>query len=142
MKAIRHTGIVVNDLDKALCFYRDILGLKIKREMIEFGEYIDNLSGLKGLRVKTIKMAADDGNLIELLCYESNRRKPLTRDICDRGYSHISFTVEDLDREYMRLKEKGVKFNCAPQVSPDGYAKVTFCEDPDGNLIELVETLK
>lgn len=142
MKAIRHTGIVVSDLEKALYFYRDILGLKIQREMFETGRYIDKLSNLNSVTVKTIKMAADDGNLIELLYYESHPRKPTKRDICDLGCSHIAFTVENLDYEYKRLKRIGIKFNCAPQVSPDGKAKVTFCCDPEGNLIELVEEIK
>lgn len=141
IKNIRHTGIVVSSLNKALYFYRDILGFKIKREMIESGKYIDNLSVLKGVRVKTIKMSADDGNLIELLYYESHPRKPINRDICDIGYSHISFTVESLDYEYKRLKEKGIRFNAPPQYSPDGKAKVAFCCDPEGNIIELVEEL-
>ncbi len=141
MKAIRHVGIVISNLDKALYFYRDILGLRIKREMIESGKYIDNLSALKGVRVKTIKMSADDGNLIELLYYESHPRESIDRDICDVGYSHISFTVGSLDYEYKRLRGKGIRFNCAPQISPDGRVKVVFCRDPEGNLIELVEEL-
>ncbi len=141
IKNIRHAGIVVSNLDKALHFYRDILGLKIRREMIESDKYIDNLSDLKGVKVKTIKMSADDGSLIELLYYESHPREPIDRDICDIGYSHIAFTVENLDYEYKRLKEKGIKFNCTPQISPDGKAKVVFCRDPESNLIELVEGL-
>ena len=141
MKAIRHIGIVVNDLEKALHFYRDTLGLKIKREMSEAGKYIDNLSGLKEVRVKTIKLSADDGNLVELLYYESRSGKLIERKIYDIGYSHIAFTVENLDYEYKRLKEKGVKFNCISQVSPDRKAKVAFCHDPEGNLIELVEEI-
>ncbi len=141
MKAIRHVGIVISNLDKALYFYRDILGLEIEREMIESGKYIDNLSALKGVRVKTIKMSADNGNLIELLYYGSHPRKSINRDICDIGYSHIAFTVESLHYEYKRLKEKGIEFNCIPQISPDGKAKVVFFRDPEGNLIELVEEL-
>ena len=141
MKAIRHIGIVVNNLNKAISFYKDILGLKIQREMNETGEYIDNISALINVNVKTIKMSADDGNLIELLYYESHPRKAINRDICDMGYSHIAFTVDNLDYEYKRLKEKGLKFNWGPQISPDGKAKVAFCRDPEGNLIELVEEL-
>lgn len=141
MKAIRHMGIVVADLDKAVRFYRDILGFKITREMNETGEYIDNLLALKGVKVKTVKMAADNGNLIELLYFASHQRNGARKDICDWGYSHIAFTVEDLDYEYKRLKGKRIKFNCAPQISPDGKAKVAFCRDPEGNRIELVEEL-
>jgi len=141
MKAIRHTGIVVRNLDKALNFYKSVLGLKVQKKMNESGKYIDNLIGLKGVKVKTIKMSADDGNLIELLYFESHPRKNIKRDICDIGYSHISFTVEDVDREYERLKTSGIKFSSVPQVSPDGKAKVVFCQDPEGNFIELVEQL-
>ena len=141
MKAIRHMGIVVHNLEKAIHFYRDILGLKIKREMVEAGEYINNLFALKGVRVKTVKMSTNNGNLIELLYCEPHSRSLINKGVCDIGYSHIAFTVENLDREYNRLKEKGVKFNCIPQVSPDGKAKVTFCHDCEGNLIELVEEL-
>ncbi len=143
MKAIRHIGIVVSDLDKALCFYRDLLGLKIVKDMNESGAYIDNISDLTGVQVRTVKMAADDGNLVELLFYASH---PLGQGkinpINKIGCSHVAFTVDNLDEEYLKLKQAGILFNTPPQYSPDGYAKVTFCKDPDGSFIELVEVLK
>jgi hypothetical protein len=46
-----------------------------------------------------------------------------------------------LNAEYNRLKDEGVSFNSPPQLSPDGYAKVTFCRAPEGTFIELVEVL-
>jgi catechol 2,3-dioxygenase-like lactoylglutathione lyase family enzyme len=141
MKGIRHIGIVVSDLEKALHFYGDILGFKVKRDMIESGEYIDNLSALKEVQVRTVKMAADDDNLIEFLYYQSNPRSLKEKDICDIGYSHIAFIVENLDEEYRRLKAKNIKFNSPPQISPDGKVKVAFCRDAEGNLIELVEEI-
>ncbi|MBI4284061.1 MAG: VOC family protein [Chloroflexi bacterium] len=142
MKAIRHTGIVVSDLEPALRFYVDLLGLKVTKGMDETGDYIDTISGLKNVRVTTVKMAAGDGNLIELLYYHSHRPKSVrTREACEIGISHIAFTVGNVDAEYARLSKAGVPFNSPPQKSPDGYAKVTFCRDPDGTLIELVELL-
>ena len=39
------------------------------------------------------------------------------------------------------LLKNNVKFTAPPQLTPDGYAKVTFCEDPDGTPIELVEVI-
>ena len=142
MKAIRHFGIVISNLDKSLHFYRDLLGLKIKREALEEGDFIDNISNLKDTKVKTIKMAADDGYLIELLYYKSHPRKPdRNKKICNIGASHPAFTVENLDYEYKRLKEEGIEFTTPPQISSDGKAKVTFCYDPDNVLIELVEEI-
>ena len=143
MKAIRHFGIVVTDMERSLKFYRDLLGLKIKVDALEEGPFIDTISGLKNIKVRTVKMNADEGNtLIELLCYESHKRdRKENNEIPNIGASHPAFTVNDVDYEYKKLKEKGVKFNCSPQISPDGKAKVAFCEDPDGVPIELVEEL-
>ncbi len=139
---IRHTGIVISNLEKSLHFYRDLLGLKIKRDMLEGGEFIDSISNLKNVKVRTIKMSADDGNLVELLWYKSHPRKSGgAKEICTTGVSHIAFTVENIDYEYKRLKDRGVKFHCLPQISPDNKAKVTFCRDPEGNLVELVEEI-
>lgn len=143
MKAIRHTGVVVNNLEEVLHFYRDLLGLKVVKKMDESGGYIDKISGLKNVKVTTVKMAAGDGNLIELLYYHSHPRGVASKkDICEIGISHVAFTVENVDTEYKRLLKAGIQFNSSPQVSPDGYAKVIFCRDPEGNLIELVEVLK
>jgi catechol 2,3-dioxygenase-like lactoylglutathione lyase family enzyme len=140
---IRHTGIVVVDLEASLHFYRDLLGLKIVKDMKESGDYIDNISALQNVQVRTIKMSADDGNLIELLFYSSHPyNQGIIRPINQTGCSHVAFTVDNLDDEYRRLTRAGVPFNAPPQFSPDGYAKVTFCKDPDGSYIELVEVLK
>lgn len=136
-------GIVVSDIDASLAFYVDLLGLKIRTDMLEQGSYIDNMLALKDVQVRTVKMEADDGNLIELLWYKSHpRTRTYTNEICEIGASHAAFTVENLDEEYKRLSGSGVRFNCLPQYSPDGKAKVTFCQDPDGTFIELVEMLK
>lgn len=142
MKEIRHTGIVVSNMERSLGFYRDILGLKVVKDFIEKGKYIDSISGLLETRLRMIKLITDNGSMIELLQYISHPRQPPVKSrIYDLGCSHIAFTVDNIDNEYKRLLEKDVKFNCPPCVSPDGYAKVTFCHDPDGTNIELVEIL-
>jgi len=145
MKAIRHFGIVVTDAEKSLHFYVDLLGLKMQRDMQEEGPFIDSISGLKNVKVRTMKMSAADGNLIELIYYTSDghvRKNQGKKDICEIGASHAAFTVENVDDEYEKLKKAGVEFNCPPQISVDGMAKVAFCRDPDGVLIELVQMLK
>lgn len=141
IKNIRHTGIVVSDLEKSLNFYKDLLGFKITKQMDEAGKYIDAVLAMSHVKVTTIKMTAPDGQIIELLYYHSHPRKQKPREICDIGIAHIAFTVNDLDQVYDRIKAEGVPFNSPPQLSPDGYAKVTFCLAPEGTLIELVEVL-
>ncbi len=141
IKDIRHTGIVVINLEASLYFYCDLLGFRIVKQMEEAGNYIDNISSLHNIKVITVKMTAPDGQMIELLKYHSHPREQKLREICDIGITHLAFTVEDLNSECDRLKGEGVPFNAPPQLSPDGYAKVTFCRAPEGTLIELVEVL-
>lgn len=141
--SIRHTGIVVNDLESMIHFYGDLLGMKITRQMEEAGLYIDNMMCLRGVKVTTIKLAAPDGQLIELLAFHSHgSNNHATRQITDRGLTHVAFTVDDLDKVYAELLREGIRFNAPPQLSPDGYAKVTFCRDPEENYLELVEVVK
>ncbi len=140
--ALRHAGIVVTDMERSLKFYRNLLGLKIVWDKFESGDYIDNMSALKNVLVRTVKMTANGGSLIELLCYDSHPRKRLGgNEICNIGSSHVAFTVENLDQLCQKLRESGFKFNCEPQFPPGGKVRVMFCEDPDGTLIELVEEL-
>ena len=141
IKDIRHTGIVIDDLEASFYFYRELLGFQIVKQMEEAGDYIDNISSLRDVKVTTVKMTSPTGQMIELLKYHSHPAEQKMREICEIGISHIAFTVDDLEFEYERLKDKGIQFNSPPQLSPDGYAKVTFCRAPEGTLIELVEVL-
>jgi len=142
MKDIRHSGIVVTDMERALTFYRDLLGLKVAQDFREEGDYINSILGLSGVRVRMVKLTADDGSMIELLHYPSHPREARQNpQLCDIGCSHVAFTIDDIDKEYERLLKNGVRFTRPPCISPDGYAKVTFCYDPDGTSIELVEVL-
>lgn len=143
MKAVRHFGIVVSNMEKSLSFYCDLLGLKPTRVMNESGPYLDNMLGLKKTEVTTAKLSANNGTtLVELLYFKSHRQKePAKREIYSIGPTHVAFTVDDLDTLYRKLSQNGIRFNAPPQRSPDGYAKVTFCHDPDGTPVELVEVL-
>ena len=142
IKETRHVGISVTNLERSLIFYRDILGFKIQRTMNEKGDFINKILSNSDVNVKTVKLSVNDGTtLIELL--EFKNPKPTIDDINieNIGASHVAFTVYEIDKFYKKLLEKGIKFNSEPQTSPDGYAKVAFCEDPDGMPIELVEVL-
>jgi len=141
IKDVRHMGIVVSDMEKSLKFYRDLLGLKVKSLVDEEGEFLDNMLAHENVKNKVAKLYAKNGNaLVELIDSKSYGNKK-DRDFFTIGASHFALTVDDLDETYDYLIKNGVKFSAPPQQSPDGFAKVTFCEDPDGTLIELVEVI-
>ena len=81
--------------------------------------------------------------LIELLKFHSPAvLEPRNgRGLFSIGPTHFALTVSDLDALCERLRAAGVHFISAPQVSPDGLAKVCFCSDPEGTPIELVQLL-
>ena len=109
--------------------------------MDEQGVYIDNMLSLDNVQVKTVKLSADTGNtLIELLDFKSHNDNEV-RNFYTIGASHIALTVDNLEDLYKHLSANNIKFNAPPQKSPDGIVKVTFCNDPDGTPIELVEII-
>ena len=116
MFEIRHTGIVVKDIKKAIKFYKEKLGLEVLEEDLERGRFISTILGNE-VEVKTCKLTQK----IELLEY-----------IKGHGANHIAFTIDN-EKDFE-------KFNLIsePQVSPNGRVKVAFAYDMENNLIELV----
>jgi catechol 2,3-dioxygenase-like lactoylglutathione lyase family enzyme len=140
--AIRHVGLVVSDLPAALHFWCDILGFSVVKQVEEFGPHLDAILGLREVRLTTAKLAAPDGNVIELLYYHTHPDNTSWQgQPYSTGFTHIAMTVKDLDSAFSTLSVAGVTFNAPPQLTPDGYAKVTYCKGPEGVLLELVEVL-
>ena len=143
MIKFRHVGITVNNLEIMLDFYGRILGFDKQKVALEEGEYIDNFSGLSNVRVTTAKLSNGvDEVMIELLKYHSHSAPDMKSDLTNPGITHFALTVSDLNLLYERCIDEGIVFNAPPQSSPDGNALVTFCKDPEGNLIEVVEVLR
>ena len=71
----------------------------------------------------------------------------VSADMLDRldlegSAAHVALSVDDVDRIYADWSAKGIQCNCSPQISPDGKAKLFFCQDPDGTFLEIVQPLK
>ena len=142
IKGIRHIGIVVENLEKMFNFYQNILGMRKVIDTVEENKYIDKIIGLKNIRLHLIKLVAEDNLVIELLKYENLENKSSKKEVWKQGLSHIAIGVTNIDEIYKRFTEIGLIFNSEPAVSSDNYAKICFCQDPEGNYLELVEALK
>ena len=141
--AIRHTGIVVSDMETSLPFYRDLLGLEPWWDQIEEGPFMEAVTAVSGARVHTVKLKSPDGVSIELLQY-LNTPKPVPRltNSNDVGCNHVALQVSDLAGLYEKAVAAGIRFNTPPILAGGGKAKVTYCRDPEGVLLELVEILR
>ena len=142
MTSVRHIGIVVGDMKVSLQFYRDLIGLQDAPVNIEKGPFLNGLLNMPNAIIKTVKLAGKNSTTsIELLCFE-NPSPTAPTPLNAIGPTHVALNVTNLDELYIRLSDAGVPFNAPPSMSPDGYAKVAFCQDPDGTFIELVELFK
>ena len=142
VKAIRHTGIVVSDMKRSLPFYRDLLGMEVWADFKDDSDMLQAVTDVPGANIWMVKLKAADGVSIELLQYLSNPQDvPGTVRACDVGCNHVALQVDDIDALYEKLTAEGIRFHAPPTVSSDGRAKVTYCRDPEGVIVELVMIL-
>ena len=142
MIKIRHTGIVTKDLKKSLYFWNKIFKFKVKKDLNESGKTLDNVLQKKNVKVRTLKLSDDYGNLVELLYFKSpkaiDKNKYFTNSI---GITHLSVTVKNINYIYKKNKKK-IKFNSKPLLSEDKKVLMTYCRTPEGCFLELVQELK
>ena len=64
---MNHTGFVVSDMVRALEFYRDVLGLRVQREMVMDGDIVSQLTGFENARVHIAYLGNDLRHAVELV---------------------------------------------------------------------------
>jgi glyoxylase I family protein len=83
---------------------------------------------------KTSFIKAPNGSMFEIIASEGPST-PFTRS--SPGLRHLAITVDEFETDYASLQAAGVKFIADPVVS--GGNKVVFFEDPDGNILHLIQ---
>ena len=127
MPRIKLNSILVDDQEKALRFYTDVLGFK-KKQDFPVGEY----------RWITV-VSAEGPDDVELVL-EPNAHpaaKTYQKALFDDGIPLTAFEVADIHAEYTRLKERGVAFRREP--TPMGPVIIAVLADTCGNLIQLYQ---
>lgn len=142
-----HAGVTVQSMEKSLDFYCELLGLELYSLRDATEEYIMKIVNVPAekIRVAFLKVPGSDA-MVELLEYVGVERHPSSVRPCDYGSGHFCLYVSNLDKIYQDLSSKGVQFRSkTPIVSTAGVnkgAKIVYCIDPDGYLIELIEPVK
>ena len=140
IQSIHHTGISTPDLERAIRFYRDLLGFEVltRFTMPPGSPGMDEMLALPdvGFSAALMRLGRTMIEVFEFSDPEPARAVP-RRPVCDHGLTHLCFQVDDVQAEYMRLRAAGMVFHCAPQ-SGDG-ATYVYGRDPDGNAIELIQ---
>ena len=142
IKVVRHTGVVVRDLEKSAEFYR-VLGFVENNRAIEQSNFIDAVVGLQNVKLEWIKLRAPDGYLLELLQYHSHpEQKEIIKQKSNQlGCSHLAFSVDNIDSVCEKIEDIGGSVVNPPALTSDKKVKVAYCHDNEGNLMEIVEVL-
>jgi len=141
LAGIHHVGIIVNDIEKALEFYRDILGAKFLYRAEGSPKDVEKEVNVPGATTKLAVLKVGK-HTIELVEYVNPKIKPQGLSAAAIGTLHLAFEVDNIDAETERMKAKGVKFNAKPKYIEEGENKGwvwTYFNDPDGSQLELVE---
>jgi catechol 2,3-dioxygenase-like lactoylglutathione lyase family enzyme len=126
---IKLASVPIDDYDKALKFYTEVLGFVTKRD-IPLGE---------GARWITV-VSPEDPEGTELLL-EPNAEYPAMKALREAlnkdGIPYTAFLVNDIQKEYERLKKLGVEFTMEP--TNMGMTSAAVLNDTCGNLIQIYQ---
>jgi len=124
---IRLTSVLVDDQDKALKFYTEVLGF-VKKNDLPVGDF------------KWLTVVSPEGpDDVELLLEPNANPAAQTyqRAIFEQGIPLTAFAVDDIRQEYERLKKMGVVFQSEPVEM--GPTTIAVFEDTCGNLIQIYQ---
>lgn len=146
VRRIDHVGITVSDVDRALAFYGELLGLRVIADSTVAEPEVAELLGLESpVRLRIADLDSGDGRIVELIQYLHPTGKRTGYESADPGTAHIAFTVDDLDSVRGRLSEAGATVVSRRPITinePGGAfdgATCLYVRDPDGAILELVQ---
>jgi catechol 2,3-dioxygenase-like lactoylglutathione lyase family enzyme len=131
-----HVGVTVSDLDRAVAFYRDTLGLPVLARFSVGGEAFATGVGVDDARADFVHLDAG-GARIELVAYDPEGDAADVGPVNRPGTTHVGLSVDDVEAVYESLPD-GVETRSPPQRTESG-TKILFLSDPEGNLVELLE---
>jgi catechol 2,3-dioxygenase-like lactoylglutathione lyase family enzyme len=132
-----HLVIGVTDMDRALAFYRDVLGMEVVFETLISGEPFDAFLHAKRKQEGRVVGGLLGGLMVELLSLGTvpSADKPARRGVT--GIHNVSLSVPDLDDTHRRITAAGYIADQAP--FEIGGVRMFFVKDPDGTPVEFIE---
>ena len=121
-KKLLHTRYRLNDLEKTVKFYKDVLGL----------EEVRRHKSPRGSELVFMK-APESEELIELCQFPASGPVQVQPDL-----THLAFEVDSLEEFGKHLNKLGMKYSDGPHLKPDGGG-IAFIDAPEGYEIELIQ---
>lgn len=133
-------GVCVRDLDRAMAFYRDVLGMSV----FSIDEVTPDESSRAGLApngYRIARMETQTGDRLKLVapCTVPLRQAEKPHVLARHGIAYLTYIVPDLAEIERKLKAAGAKLRTATSVQFRPAVRLLFAEDPDGNFLEFVQ---
>ena len=140
IKEFLHIGISVNDLEESVKFYTEVMHMELDYRTQNKGDIISRVVDVEDADLD-VAVVLKSNLRIELLDYKNaEKKKSVNYPAQDQpGLVHISFLVDDVDKEYERIKSLGFEFNSPPMVARENGPKITYFKGPDNVVIEIFE---
>lgn len=142
LKRMDNMGIVVEDLEGAVEFFRE-LGLEFEGGAMIEGEWAGRVTGLGDQSVEVAMMRTPDGHsrlelsrFIKPSVIADHRNAPVNA----LGYLRVMFTVDDIDETLERLRTRGAELVGEVVDYKDVY-RLCYIRGPEGLLIGLAQEL-
>jgi len=142
LKRMDNVGIVVDDLEATIDFFRE-LGLELEGRATIEGEWAGRVTGVADQRVEIAMMRTPDGHSrLELSRFiappvvEDHRTAPVNA----LGYLRVMFAVDDIDETLERLRKRGAQLVGEVVRYKDVY-RLCYIREPEGLLIGLAQEL-
>jgi catechol 2,3-dioxygenase-like lactoylglutathione lyase family enzyme len=108
LQGFNHTGVIVTDLDRAIGFFRDLLGFEVLSRAPRDPALIGRMTGLPAPRIE-IAYLQGPGHRVELIRYATNGMRRFEQPrVYDDGAAHIALDVDDVDAAVAAAAEHGV----------------------------------
>jgi len=153
IRGIDHITICVNDMDKALNFYQEILGFK--KVLIDYFGVLagmDKVVGKPNVKVRMMLLKSENigplgQGLIKLVQFlPPFKAKPVNVEHVwsDIGISEVALNVINMEKILAKMKDNNIEIVLPPQHDTFDNKEVVYAyiRDPDGSLVELVEWVK
>ena len=142
---IMHVGITVTDLDRSIAFYRDVLGLQFAGQLLMEGPETEKLFRKPDCRAKVAYLHGGKPPMVELIQFVPSDVRQVPGDLFMTSISELCLETDDIEETCSRLRQAGVELLSAPQPfdfteSGFGKSKAVYFRDPDGVILELMET--
>ncbi|WP_158604422.1 VOC family protein [Nocardioides mangrovicus] len=145
---IPNVGLHVDDVERSLAFYREVVGLEtvVDSGWIDDPAMLANTATPGGaIRIVNLTSGGTGATITLVQVRDVERRTAPGGEFHDPGTMHLAMSVVDLDAALARLAEAGV----TPLAEPGevgagngaGHARIAFVRDPDGFFVELVQPL-